>query len=100
MSQALLDFIKAWSSTKDAAQLLDLNISLPDANEASAFLNTLDEGERINIEESLAEALIVLEHHLIKLKLDQADIKQQLDQADKVSKACLTYARTPQKSQT
>ena len=100
MNHALLDFIKAWSSHQSAERILEDGPALPDSETAEIFLKTLPAEERTKIEATLSEALAALETYMVYLKTEQADIKQQLDQTDKVSKACLSYARTPQKSQT
>lgn len=100
MNQALTDFIKAWAKEKDAAKLLELDLPLPAETEVKAYLESLTVAEQEHIQHSLTEALTALENHLVTLKLQQADIREQLDNADKISKACLSYTRTPQKSQT
>ena len=97
MSHALLDFIKAWTTHHNAARILEEGPPLPDVQDAQEYLNTLSSDERHRIETKLTEALHALETYLTGLKSEADDIKRQLNQTNKMSKACLTYTRTPTK---
>jgi hypothetical protein len=97
MSQALKQFIEAWNSHHDAARLIEDSVELPNAEDALAYLDTLSSDERNNLETTLTEAMLALEKNLVVLKLEQGDVKRQLDQHKKLSEACQSYARNHQK---
>ncbi len=95
MTHALLDFIKAWTSHHNAERILEEGPALPDAADAQEYLNSLSSEDRARIEQDLQEALQALDTHLTALKSEATEIKRQLNQTNQISKACLTYARTP-----
>lgn len=97
MNHALLDFIKAWSSHQSAERILEEGPALPNEQDAIAFLQTLPPEEQERIASILNEAVTAFKHYGLELKALQADIKEQLNQNTKVSQACLSYVRTPQK---
>ncbi len=97
MSQALKQFLEAWNSHRSAAKLIEDSIELPSPEEASDYLNSLTVSERQIAEQDLIDAMESLEKNLVILKLEQNDVKRQLDQTKKISEACQSYARTPQK---
>jgi chaperonin cofactor prefoldin len=95
MSHALLDFIKAWTSHHNAERILEEGPTLPDAADAQVYLDSLSPEDRARIEQDLQKAVQALEVHLTGLKSEASDIKRQLNQTNQITKACLTYARTP-----
>ena len=97
MSHALINFLKAWAETRDAARIVSEGPTLPELAEAETYLNTLTPEMRKNIEAELEEALVALEDYLVVLKTEKNEVEAQLNNAEKVTKACLSYARTPQK---
>lgn len=99
MSHALLDFIKAWTSHHSAERILEDGPALPDVHDATTYLNSLSPEDRAHIETELEKALRALDTHLTGLKSEAEDIKRQLNQTNQMSKACLTYSRTPTKPQ-
>jgi hypothetical protein len=84
-----------WEETGDIAEILDIAASLPPPEDIETQLASLPEAEQARLRNILQTIYAALPAHIAQLEKEAADLREQMDQAKRATKACLVYNRAP-----